>query len=990
VTARSGKASVFISYARSSARSEAEALQQVLGQDAFLDSADIEAGQPIPTGVVDALLGARMVVVFADTTYFTRWYCLREFDVALAPFNALLARGAPEAERADALAPVLVALAEREPPLERFPALVRSTNWPSAADTAALAALVQQRLVMVRPTLTERLEALGALGAIRATVLAAAAVPPPQHLGGVPVYALPGELRTSIGDAFVGRADELWRIHHELSTLRGGPAAAALTGALEGGGGVGKTRLATEYLHRFGPAHYPGGLFWVNAEVGDRLEEQLHGILATVVADVPDLIAFRQARRDAARELARALHELGRSRSVLYVVDNIPEPDLGGAAEPLSRWCPAVGEVSLLVTSRARQSLVPGVASLGVDVLAPAPAVALLTRDYLQQRLAEGAWETLAETVGRLPLALELLNAALRAGVLEPDELAARLTASTTTTLDDSAEALRRLVPAGSLRGISEALSLSYDRLLPEARLAARLLGQLAPSPIPTAVVQALGVDGTVRATLLSRSFLTPVTRDGAITLFGHMHRVLADFLRHQAPNPDAELHRAAVALTTVIHPDACRDPAAWPLLNACLPHAEEVYERLQDVAGEYTSEAVFLGTRIGLLLWAQGRVPRARAVNEEVVSLARDVFGPEHPDTLASANNLAATLRDLGEFERARVLHEEVLDVSRRSLGPEHSDTLNSLNNLAATLRDLGEFERARRLHEEALHASRRTLGAEHPDTLFFMDNLAGTLRALGYIEPAQALHKEALHASRRTLGAEHPDTLRRMTNLAGTLGALGELEGARALLDEAVETSRLTLGPEHPDTLGSMNSLAETLRTQGELQAAHHLHQEVLTARSRTLGPEHPDTVISMDNLAATLRDLGDVAGAQIILEEVVNTFRRTLGPEHPNTLTSTNNLGDTLRVSGEFERARVLLEGAVKSFRRTLGPEHPETTVSAWNLRLVLLELGERQAASGVVERDLSWLVSRHPDTLEADQRWIREKLVELGGGTTASNS
>src|SRR5438445_6506279 len=159
--------------------------------------------------------------------------------------------------------------------------------------------------------------------------------------------------------------------------MRGELAAAALTGAIEGGGGFGKTRLATEYLHRFGPGSYPGGLFWVNAEQSLRLEEQLHGVLATLRPEVGAFAEFAKAGRSAAAELERELRRLPKDRPVLYVVDNVPEPESGQAPLPLSTWCPAVGAVTLLVTSRARQSILAGIASLPVDVLGPASAGAL-------------------------------------------------------------------------------------------------------------------------------------------------------------------------------------------------------------------------------------------------------------------------------------------------------------------------------------------------------------------------------------------------------------------------------------------------------------------------------------------------------------------------------------------------------------------------------------------------------------------------------------
>src|ERR1039457_5145774 len=92
---------VFISYARKTSRADAETLHGELGGDpglAFLDTSDIETLQKFPAEISDALLAAKVVVVFADETYFTRRYCLRES--ALAPFQAL-ARGNVSRERKD-------------------------------------------------------------------------------------------------------------------------------------------------------------------------------------------------------------------------------------------------------------------------------------------------------------------------------------------------------------------------------------------------------------------------------------------------------------------------------------------------------------------------------------------------------------------------------------------------------------------------------------------------------------------------------------------------------------------------------------------------------------------------------------------------------------------------------------------------------------------------------------------------------------------------
>jgi hypothetical protein len=99
--------SIFISYARKTSRESAEALRRELGGEdglAFLDTTDIEAGEHFPKAQIEALLDAKVVVVFVNETCFKRWYCLRELRTALAPFEALLRRGvASDQQKAAAL-----------------------------------------------------------------------------------------------------------------------------------------------------------------------------------------------------------------------------------------------------------------------------------------------------------------------------------------------------------------------------------------------------------------------------------------------------------------------------------------------------------------------------------------------------------------------------------------------------------------------------------------------------------------------------------------------------------------------------------------------------------------------------------------------------------------------------------------------------------------------------------------------------------------------
>jgi hypothetical protein len=301
---------VFLSYARSVSAAEARALHLELGGDqAFLDTSNIEVGEQFPEAFTEALLGSRVVVVFASERYYQSWYCLRELRTALAPYDALQRKsGTTTAELDNALRHVIVALpgGTENPQLDKLPPALATANALEAGDTSGLAEQVRHRLEELKLSLRAELGGPES-DRILAGLVEEAAIPPPASLAGVRVYHGQGGLGLSLEQRFVGRANDLWRIHFELCTMRGDLAkSAAATVRLYASGGYGKSQVALEYMLRYGPRYFPGGLFWIDANTDSAgLEEQFHGILQTLKEDVPELSSLRREGRSVAKLLRR-------------------------------------------------------------------------------------------------------------------------------------------------------------------------------------------------------------------------------------------------------------------------------------------------------------------------------------------------------------------------------------------------------------------------------------------------------------------------------------------------------------------------------------------------------------------------------------------------------------------------------------------------------------------------------------------------------------
>jgi tetratricopeptide (TPR) repeat protein len=1024
--------SVFISYSRSTASADATTLKTALNEAAFLDTSEIETRAEFTRTIAETLLDSRLVVIFADKTYFERPFCRWEPDIILAPFY----RGH------SGLAHVFVTKPSgRDYCLEPLPPELRSRNW----DTKDLSSFLLQIANEPRPRIRDLLEHADCRYLL-ASSLNDAALPPvrTQLLASIPHWGI-GPMSESLQDRFVGRAEALAHLHHELYLHHlGQSSSVALTTAVKATGGIGKTRLALEYIHRYAPQYFSGGIFWIQCE--SPLEEQFWGILKALDRDTPPINLLRH-EGVSIPSLLREKIELvvASAKPVLFVLDNIPESS--GVALSLSTFCPALNVASVLVTSRQDQSVNR---TIKLDELERMPAWLLLTCDLLQRHLlSDSQWDEISNWVGRLPLALEILNRALYYHAIPLDVLLQRARgASSTPELDQLAAALPDIA-----RGVTATFEISYNALTPSAQKAARLLAELAPEPIPDRLIDTYGSDfgsPATRVELHRHSFVSSSRQAGNVAYFGVMHRVLADYLRTKSNLDDSSSIESLAARNSMVaryvkaasklnepHPTveflACvltinlflksfvgepggastDNPQSWPLLNAVVPHAMLLMRRSPFATA-------LIGNSIARAAHAQGDLAGARSLLTRVVSVRTQLWGAEDPTTLESMNALGLLMADQGDLAEARSVLQHVVDSGQvagrlpdsgqissmqnlatvftyqgdlnearrieqklvelcvRVLGPDDRKTITAINNLGQTIWQQGDFVVARRLARQVLELRQRVLGPDHPETLQAMDNLAVVERSLGNPVAARGMQSRAVEASRRVLGAEHPQTLDAISNFAQTMAEMGELDAAEALHREVLALKQRLLGPRHRLTLVTMQELATTLFAKGQHELAQEIEEQVLSESRAALGELHPGTLVAINNLALTKQKRGDLAGALKLQEELIEVSRRVHGPDHPSFIGSLNNLGLTYELTGNHRKARGFLKEALESSRRTLGDRHPQTYLAAWNLMHALGALNETPKARRIFNNLVLPLLSEDPASLPGDLREIQLKL------------
>jgi tetratricopeptide (TPR) repeat protein len=807
---------------------------------------------------------------------------------------------------------------------------------------------------------------------------------------------------------FTGRDDMLRELRRRLTT----DITALLPHSLQGPSGVGKTQLAIEYAHRFGPDY--DIVWWIPAESRATARHAL-GELAVRL----DLGGPAAETGELIRAAIDALRTGQPYQRWLLIFDNAAETD------SISHLL-LTGPGHTVVTSRD-QAWASLADVLDVDVYSRAESKRFLLRRI--PGLAETDAEMLAEELGDLPLALEHVAGWLATTHMTVGDYLTQLRAH-------AEELLASAKPVNYPVSVAATWTISMNRLHDQNPAAAELLELCAfigPEPValsllagapagtlPGGLAAGLGSARQLTAILEAiESFsLARIGEGTADTRFAgpslQQHRLVQAVVRDTASADDQAAYRtSAHLLLAAADPGDPEIPGNWSVYAALLPHvlssgaATDPDPRVRGLVlhearalwrrGEFraclgvVTEA--LQAWSGMLdesdpdmslayrersnaMQGLGMFADALRVDQTVNDLMMERLGPDHPQTLRAAGLLAVDLRRLGRFEPARELDQRVLDVSVRDLGRDDIATLRLAHNVAVNHRLAAEFPTALEIDRYNSELYPGVAGPDAFSTLFSVNNVARDLRECGQYFEALSMQEITYSRYREVYGADNPESLRAMKNLAVTRRKAGRYAEASELADEVLSRHQRKFGDLHPETLAATTNLANDRRCLGDYVTGRGLADTALRGFRKIFGSGHGYTASAAVNLAALVRLSGDLAQARSLNEEALGTLQPAFGRNHRYTLSCAVNLASDLGALGEVEAARELGAETFAALREVSGEDHPYTLSCAVNLALDLRALGDREAYRALftdtMDRYQRTLGSAHPEAAAAAAR------------------
>ncbi|MCO8269013.1 FxSxx-COOH system tetratricopeptide repeat protein [Actinoplanes sp. TRM 88003] len=756
---------------------------------------------------------------------------------------------------------------------------------------------------------------------------------------------------------------------------------------LHGLSGVGKTSLATEFVHRE-RAHYDV-VWWIVAEQ----VAPTRAALAQLADRLPEQVEISQS--DVGQTVLNLLGALERATYTwLLVYDNAIGP------EHIRELLPTAGRGTVIVTTRDGRWNEHG-RTVPVGVMPRQDSIALLQRSG---RISFDDADLLAHRLGDLPLALEQASAMRSVVGISVAEYLRRLDRQATAVLS-----LGR--PRDYPETVAGAFGLAFDEVKRVSVGAGQLLAMLScmsaepispallrtatehsiPPPLGRVLAQDNQLDAALR--LLERYGLITAADGGQKV---QVHRLVQLVVRDSLSDDDLDgAFDNARRLLVAANPHDPDDPLTWemhaqighhigltglidsvapPMRRVVLDQIRYLYLlgdfdgslRLTDKARQAWAgpgdvwdddETFACIDRYALNLVALGRYNEA----DKLYDLAwkrlnnHEQFGANHDRTARTANGVAMVSRILGSYGKAANLERYRMEYYQRTRGDNNVELLRARSNMALCHRAIGEFEKAREIDEDLVRLWRQAHGDNDYRTQFAVSNLARDLYGLGRYEEVLRLQEEILPAMRDRLGDRHPSVMLAARTTAIALRKTGRVAEALRASQQHHLICQGEWGSENGNTLAAAMTYANAVRVAvaARLPGAPSLTyttslRTVNTYRAR-FGETNPVALAAAVNHAIILRLMGDRNTARRTCESAYRQLQDQVGAAHPYVHAAAVGLANDLVVNNDIEAAGRLLRTTLESARAAKRERHPDMLICAVNLGIITRERDPAGAAT-----------------------------------------
>ena len=654
---------------------------------------------------------------------------------------------------------------------------------------------------------------------------------------------------------FVGREDVLERLYDTLVTGK----TTALTQAISGLGGIGKTMTAVRYAYKHRGEY--NAILWIEA---DSRESFISGLIQLA----HELNLPEKRLKDSNRILAAVRQWMKDSTRWLLILDNVEDIAIVHELLPTARR----GHV--LLTTRV-QATGNAIINIELDNLTQEEGALLLLRkaailDYtaLLEEASEHNRELamhLSSLMGGLPLALDQAGAYIR----EQGCSLAKYLERYQTRQVDLLKWRSPNSPDGTYaypHSVATTWSLSFEKVSQASTSATDLLSFyvfLSPDSISEDLVtigaSELGpklqqatdplVFTNTLAILRNYSLVRPNVQDSTVSIHRLVQTIFKDNMNEQTREEWATRTVRAVYKTFQSFGNA-----SFQQRDHYISHAQLCLKYIIDEHFVFI-EAADLLISIGRYLRQRALYAQSEPFCVQALAIVEQMRAPLHQDRAVALANLGHLRREQGRYEEATTLYQETVHIWQQKPPRTGVETLHatSLSNLAHSFIEQGKLANAEQYAKQGVELIEQLPHAEPFEIAYCLSILARTYREQEKYKEAETLYRRALMLHEQQAEPDMIEVAHHLNNIASMRVAQGDYIASEPLNRRALALLEEHVGHDHPDVAQCLICLSDfyTLHEK-DFTEATRLNQRALEIYKDRLGLEHPDILEPLFNLA------------------------------------------------------------------------------------------------------------------------------------------
>ncbi|MEM9773716.1 MAG: tetratricopeptide repeat protein [Chloroflexota bacterium] len=685
---------------------------------------------------------------------------------------------------------------------------------------------------------------------------------------------------------FVGRKLDLLHLARHFQQGHMAAVGQSNIAAAIGLGGVGKTQLASEFVHLYGQ-FFHGGVYWLSFEDAEAVPSKIAACGGVSGMNLSPI--FWELPLEEQVKLVRKAWQSPIPR--LLVFDNCEDEEL------LAEWLPTSGGCRILVTTRRGDwDPILGVQTISLGALYRHESIDLLAS--LSKANDRDALDKIAAELGDLPLALHMAGRYLylRRRSITPANYLAELQDPKLLdheSLQQSTDS-SRLSPTGHVQHVARTFALSYDQLdlkKETDELAHALLVRVAHFAPGEPIWYQLLIK-TVEPIVGYEQLEIKADQ-------GFSRLIDLGLIEYEEKDDIFRMHRLVAAFVRQFAEDA----------------VQETLASVESIVFEETARINKAGYPVPLLSWNL----HLRAVTESAVDRrsGRSAW---------LLNSVGEHFRQMGDYQGASEYFRKALDIWLETAGPKHEHTAEGYLNVGKILRDLGQLDHAESFLKKALDLRLEILGDQHPQTAEAYNEYGRLLFIQQDFDGAQSYLQQAVDVSMAAVGKFHASTADYLNNLGMIVCSAGECEKSLLFLQNALEIRQKIFGKNNPRTALSLNNIGHALSLMNRFNESKAYHQEAYGIRKDILGEYHLDTAESLNNLGYLYVNLDETIKALEVLSFARKICEVVFSGPHPNLVVTLTNIGHAEYKLGRVNNSESTLNQALDMGLELFSNEHP----------------------------------------------------------------